>query len=139
MNADYFLDTNVFIYLFDETDDYKRTRAESLVRQALEDRNGCISYQVVQETLNVLSGKLNAAPVRVRRLFEHVLLPLWQVNPSENLYHRGLDLQSRYGYGFYDSLIVAAAIESGCKILFTEDLRQGQQIGELTIQNPFEV
>ena len=137
MNAECFLDTNVFIYMFDETDDYKRTSAERLVRQALEGRNGCISYQVVQETVNVLTGKLGALPHQVRRIFEHVLLPLWQINPSENLYHRGLDLQMRYGYSFYDSLIVAAAIESGCKTLYSEDLQHGQQIGDLTIRNPF--
>ncbi len=137
MNAECFLDTNVFVYMFDETDDYKRTSAESLVRQALEGRNGCISSQVVQETVNVLTGKLGALPHQVRRIFEHVLLPLWQINPSENLYHRGLDLKMRYGYSFYDSLIVAAAIESGCKTLYSEDLQHGQQIGDLTIRNPF--
>ena len=43
----------------------------------------------------------------------------------------------RYGYSFYDSLIVAAAIESGCKTLYSEDLQHGQQIGDLTIRNPF--
>ena len=138
MNADFFLDTNVFVYMFDETDDPRRTSAENLVQQALEEREGCISYQVVQETMNVLSGKLNASPHQVRRIFDHVLLPLWRVNPSERLYHRSLDLQSRYRYGFHDSLIVAAALESGCKILYTEDLHQGQQIDDLTIRNPFE-
>ena len=60
MSAEYFLDTNVFIYLFDETDDRKRTSAENLVRQVLEDRNGCISYQVVQETVSVLTGRRTA-------------------------------------------------------------------------------
>lgn len=138
MSADYFLDTNVFIYLFDETNDAKRTSAEALVRQALENGNGCISYQVVQETVRVLTGGLNAAPHQVRRIFEHVLLPLWQVNPGGELYHRGLDLHARFGYSFYDSLIIAAAIASDCKILYTEDLRQGQQIEGLTIRNPFE-
>jgi len=137
MNADYFLDTNVFVYMFDGTDDHKRTTAENLVRQALEEREGCISYQVVQETVNILSGMLNASPHQVRRILDHVLLPLWRVNPSERLYHRSLDLQSRYRYGFYESLIVAAALESGCKILYTEDLRQGQQIDDLSIRNPF--
>ncbi len=139
MNADFFLDTTVFVYMFDETDDPKRTCAENLVQQALEEREGCISYQVVQETVNVLSGKMNASPHQVRRIFDHVLLPLWRVNPSERLYHRSLDLQSRYRYGFYDSLIVAAALESGCKILYTEELHQGQQIDDLTIRNPFKI
>ena len=138
MNADFFLDTNVFVYMFDETDDRKRARAENLVRQALEEREGCISYQVVQETLNVLSGKLNASPHQVRRVLDQVLLPLWQVNPSESLFHRSLDLQSRYRYSFHDCMIVAAALESGCRMLYSEDLRQGQQIDDLTIRNPFE-
>ena len=138
MNAEYFMDTNIFVYMFDETDDHKRIRAEKLVKQALEDRGGCISHQVVQETVNVLSSKLNATPHQVRRMLDHVLIPLWRVNPSERLYHRGLDLQSRYGYGFYDCLIIAAALESGCEILYTEDLRQGHMIDHLTIRNPFE-
>ena len=46
-----FIDTNVFVYLFDETDDRKRTKAEAIVRMALETRSARISHQVVQETL----------------------------------------------------------------------------------------
>ena len=57
MSVEYFLDTNIFVYLFDETDDYKRGRAEHLVRQALAIETGCVGYQVVQETLNVITVK----------------------------------------------------------------------------------
>lgn len=57
MNAD-FIDTNILVYLFDETDDRKRAIAEQLVRKALESRSACISHQVVQETLNVVTRKL---------------------------------------------------------------------------------
>ncbi len=53
-----FIDTNIFIYLFDETDEHKRTTAERLIQKALETRNACISHQVVQETLNVVTRKL---------------------------------------------------------------------------------
>jgi predicted nucleic acid-binding protein len=62
---------------------------------------------------------------------------LWKINPSPNLYQRGLDLQSRYQLSFYDSLIVAAALEGGCKTLYSEDLQHGQRIDGLTIKNPF--
>jgi predicted nucleic acid-binding protein len=48
-----FIDTNVFIYLYDETDEHTRTIAKQLIRKALETRSACISHQVVQETLNV--------------------------------------------------------------------------------------
>ena len=137
MSVENFLDTNVFIYLLDETDAQKRQRAEDLVRRNLEDGSGCISFQVVQETINIAVRKLGFTHERTRLLLENVLTPLWRVNPTSLLYQRGLGVQARYGFSFYDSLIVAAALEAGCTRLYTEDLRHGQQIERLTIQNPF--
>ena len=43
----------------------------------------------------------------------------------------------RFGFSFYDSLIVAAALEAGCTRLYSEDLQHGQRIQNLTIENPF--
>ena len=134
MSAEVFIDTNIFIYLFDETATAKRQCAESLVRQSLEDGTGCISYQVVQETMNVVVRKLGAKPDDARQLLDDVLIPLWQVNPTPSLYRRGLLIQTRYGLSFYDALIVAAALEAGCNRLY---MQHGQQIQQLTIQNPF--
>jgi predicted nucleic acid-binding protein len=48
-----------------------------------------------------------------------------------------LHLQSRYRLSWYDSLIVAAAIQAQCKLLLTEDLQHGQRFGDLRIENPF--
>ncbi|MBS0587340.1 MAG: PIN domain-containing protein [Proteobacteria bacterium] len=129
----------LFIYLFDETDDRKRAIAEQLIQQALETRNACISYQVIQETLNVVTRKLPSpmSTENARRFLEQILIPLWQTMPSPALYQQGLELQARYGFSFYDALIVAAALESGCTRLYTEDLQHGQQVGELLIENPF--
>lgn len=134
-----FIDTNVFIYLFDETNDRKRGTAERLIRTALESRNGRISHQVVQETLNVVTRKLPSpmTPEDAQRFLEQVLAPLWQVMPSLALYRRSLAIQGRYGFSFYDSLIVAAALESGSTRLYSEDLQNGQKIEELIIENPF--
>lgn len=57
--------------------------------------------------------------------------------PSSTLYERALELQGRYRFSFYDSLVVAAALESGCQKLYSEDLQHGQRVGNLTIENPF--
>ncbi len=57
--------------------------------------------------------------------------------PTLALYRRGLDIRARYGFSFYDSLIVAAALESGCTRIYSEDLQHGQQIEGLIIENPF--
>lgn len=137
MSVENFLDTNILVYLFDEVDGEKRETSEHLVQQALHAENGCISYQVVQETINVITRKLNAPPEKARQLLNHILIPLWRVNPTGALYQRGLDLQTRYGFDFYDSLIVAAALEAGCKTLYSEDLQHGRQIDGVTITNPF--
>ena len=134
-----FLDSNVFVYMFDETDERKRDAAEGIVTSALQNHNACISFQVVQETLNILTRKV-AAPMSAedaKNFMEEVLRPLWRVSPSPALYNRALDIQVRYRYGFYDSLIVAAALDAGCTRLYSEDLQGGQRIEALTIENPF--
>ena len=72
-----------------------------------------------------------------RSYLDTVLVPLLQVPAIAALYHRALDVQARWRFGFYDSLIVAAALAAGCRRLLTEDLQHGQQIETLTIHNPF--
>jgi predicted nucleic acid-binding protein len=130
-----FLDANVILYSF-SFELREREIAESRVQDAL-DGNGTISFQVVQEVLNVLIRRGWAdGPERVR-ILQDVLVPLWSVMPSQELYELALSTQSRYRYSFYDSLIIAAALEAGCSRLYSEDMQDGQRIEGLTITNPF--
>jgi predicted nucleic acid-binding protein len=139
MSAKAFLDTNVFIYQLDTSDARKHKIAEKLVRDALASDRACISYQVVQECLNTVLRKAEVAldAQGARAYLEAVLLPLMKVSASAALYQRALDIQSRWRFGFYDSLIVASALAAGCDTLLTEDLQHGQVIETLTISNPF--
>lgn len=134
-----FLDSNVFIYLFDSTDECKRGIARRLVESAIETDRGCISFQVVQETLRVITGKLAkpATAAAANAFLEHSLMPLWRVMPSRPLYVEALRIQHRWQFAFYDSLIVAAALEAGCKRLLSEDFQHAQRIDGLRIENPF--
>ena len=136
-----FLDSNVFIYLFDTQDDRKRDIAQRLVEKALASDSACISHQVVQETLNVVTRKLvpPLSPEAAQRFMAHSLLPLWRVMPSAALYAKTLALRARWQLSFYDALIVAAALEAGCKRLLSEDLQHGQRIEGLRIENPFKL
>ena len=140
MPAENFIDSNIFVYTLDRSAPAKRQRARELVYGLLGDRTGCISYQVVQEALNVLSGRLSEPPDAVAAFLEEVLLPMWsinQINATPELYRSGLQVRARYGFSFYDSLIVAAALEAGCTTLYSEDMQDGQRIEGLTIRNPF--
>ncbi len=134
-----FLDTNVLVYLVDRRNPAKQAVAQQLVSAALAERSGIISFQVVQETLQALTRKARQVlpAADASELLHAVLLPLWQVHPTPALYERALQLQAKQGFSFYDSLIVAAALEAGCRRLLTEDLQHGQKVGSLRIENPF--
>ena len=125
MNADSLLDTNIIIYRLDSSDLKKYKRAEELVQSGLLEGRCCISQQVLQETLNVAMKKLNFSFEDVARLLDKTLLPLCKVVPMARLYRRSLNIQSRYKYSFYDSMIIAAALEAGCKTLYSEDMQHG--------------
>ncbi len=135
-----FVDSNVFIYMFDLVDHDKREKANRLVQGALNAGNGVVSYQVVQETLNVLTHKMKKPCISsddASRLLETVLQPMWRVMPSAGLFKRALRNKAQYALSFYDSLIVSAAQEAGCTRLYSEDMQHGQLIGKLKIVNPF--
>lgn len=139
MPAEFFLDTNVLVYTFDRRDPEKRASALALVERALETGDGIVSGQVVQEFLNVALHKFErplTAGEAVRYLRD-VLDPLCAIFSSLALYEHAISLQARWRFGFYDSLIVSAALEAGCKTLYSEDLQDGQEVESLRIVNPF--
>ncbi len=139
MSGKYFLDTNVLVYTFDSAVSQKQTIATELVEKALESYSGIISYQVVQEFLNVSTRKFKT-PMSVEesiKYLEIVLMKLCAIFPSAELYKSALKISNNNEYSFYDSLIIAAAIQAGCNQLYSEDLHDGHLIKGLKIINPF--
>ncbi len=134
-----FLDSNVFIYAVDNANAKKQAVARQLIHHAHVHQSAIISFQVVQETLHVLRRKFRvvANAPDASDFLRDVLTPLWRVQPGEALYMRALELQEQLQFSFYDSLIVAAALQAGCHRLLSEDLQHGQKIDRLTIENPF--
>lgn len=139
MHDRFFLDTNIFIYTFDNREPKKQARAQDLVSDALTRGRGVISYQVVQEFLSVATQKF-ANPLSesdALLYLDRVLGPLCEVLPTLALYRHTIGLAARWKYSFYDSLIIAAALQSECKILYSEDLQHGQEVEGVTLMNPF--
>ena len=139
MNVENFLDTNLFVYQLTTEDEAKSEIAGELIREGIQTGRSCISFQVVQECLNVIvrHAKIALTAEEAKYYLDVSLKPLWRVYPSTSLYQRALNVQTLHRFSFYDSLIIAAAQEAGCKVLYSEDLSHGQQIDSLTIQNPF--
>ncbi len=134
-----FIDSNVFIDLLDTRDPRKHDIAKQLIASAIGSNDACISFQVVQESLRVITSKLPvpASPDIAQAFLQHSLQPLWTVMPSAALYASAMRLKERWQLALYDALIVAAALEGGSKRLLTEDLQHGQRIEGLRIVNPF--
>lgn len=137
--ARYFLDTNIFVYTFDLQSPGKAKRAESLIAGALGSGMGMISYQVAQEFVAV-ARKPFQDPMsfeQIERYWHTTLRPLLAVQTSPALFIRALDLARRDQLSWHDSLIVAAAVQGGCQILYSEDLQHGRRFGDLVVENPF--
>ena len=144
MNVDdvkgmFFLDTNILVYSFDDSAPAKKRMAQAWIRGALHTRRGVISSQVVKEFLSVALSKFSR-PMGVTEAREYlrcVLDPLCQHADATGSFDHALLLKEQTGYSWYDALILAAAVETGCAWLITEDLEHGRKIGPLTIHNPF--
>jgi len=139
-SARFFLDTNIFIYTFDQRSTSKQKRATDLVESALAGHRGVISYQVVQEFLNIATRKFSPSmPLEEARIYlERVLTPLCEVFPDARLFSQALSISSEMQISFHDALIVSSALVGGCGILWTEDLQPGRRVGDLEIRNPFQ-
>ncbi len=139
MSAKYFIDSNIFVYSFDQGQPAKKQRSMELIQQALESGLGIISTQVIQEFLNVATQKF-AVPMAIddaQAYLNLVLNPLCQVYPDLMLYDSCLEIQAETKYSFYDSLIIAAAAQAGCELLYSEDLQDGHDVRGLKIVNPY--
>jgi Predicted nucleic-acid-binding protein, contains PIN domain len=134
-----FLDTNILVYCWIDQDAKKRTKARALVRSALRNNDAIISYQVVQEFLNVATRKPHhyMSQAEAQLYLSKVLIPLCEVFPDPALYSNALSIAGETGWSFHDSLVVSSAIAAGCETLLTVDLQDGRVIRGLTIRNPF--
>lgn len=139
MSAKAFLDTGVFIRSFDRVDPGKRDIARKLISEALENGAGVVSYQVVQEFLDFGTRKfvipLSAADAQ--RYLEVVLEPLCEVYASPELFHQAIEIADAWRLPFAGALIVAAALQAECAVLYSDDLEDGLKVRGLTVRNPF--
>lgn len=133
-----FLDTNIIIYAYDISAGDKHKIAKKIYRDLWNSGLGVVSTQVLQEFfVNVIKKIPKPLDKRLAKKIISDLLK-WDivVNDGESILE-AVDIFSRYGYSFWDSLIIEAAIKSGSSILLSEDLSHEQIINGVTITNPF--
>jgi predicted nucleic acid-binding protein len=125
------LDSNIVLYAF--TDDIRFTVAETLLAQGAD-----LSVQVLNEFTNVARKKLGFDWSEIEDALKAIQVLVRAIHPVDLESHsRAVLLARRYGFSFYDALIVASAQIAQCEVLYSEDFQHGQTIGALTIINPF--
>jgi predicted nucleic acid-binding protein len=129
-----FIDTNIFIY-YQRSDNPQK---QSIAKNLLESNNCAASTQVLSEISNVLTKKYPTLEKEIE-LFLHDITEFCEVvTISKSLIFRALKLHFKYKFSFFDSLIIASALEANSNILYSEDMQHGQLIeNTLEIVNPF--
>ena len=136
MSARSFFDTNVLIYADDKAAPAKQRRALELIAEHRRARSGVVSMQVLQEYFVAITRKLKVDPAVARRKIE--LLAEFDVAAIEVAdVLAAIDLHRLHGFSFWDALIVRAAKQTGCRVLFSEDLQNLREIDGIKIINPF--
>ncbi len=133
-----FLDTNIIIYAYDASAGKKHEAAQKVVMNLWDSGHGILSTQVLQEFYVSVTKKI-PKPLNVKFAKDIVSDFLkWDVIVNDGEAILGaIDIQLKYNYSFWDSMIIHAAISSGAALLLSEDLSHGQSIGGVTIENPF--
>jgi predicted nucleic acid-binding protein len=139
MSGKAFVDTNILVYAHDENDIVKHNRAVDLLDLLWDERRGVVSTQVLQEfVVNLernVSTTLSAA--EVRRRVEDFLA--WEIVVNQpRAVVRALDIAERHRISFWDALIVQAAANAGCEVLYSEDFSHGQEYEGVLVVNPFQ-
>jgi predicted nucleic acid-binding protein len=132
MPAEAFFDTTILIYVLTKKD------PRAAIAEELLATGGRVSVQVLNEFVAVSRRKLRKRWDEIEEALSAVLDLCGEPVPiTVDIHEAALKIAQRYGYHIFDSLMIAAAHDAGCAILYSEDMQHGQRIGSLRIKNPF--
>lgn len=134
-----FVDTNLFVYAYDESAGRKREVSRELIVQLWESQSGCASVQVLQELFVNLTRKVSR-PLSAREAASLVQdISAWTVHsPGPDDVLSAIELHERAGVSFWDAMILTSARTLGCRVLYSEDLNAGQSYDGVRVVNPME-
>ncbi len=130
-----FIDTNVWLYAFVESQDENKTR---VAKELIENNQPAISAQVINEVCVNLIKLTDFSEDEIQALIASFYrrYPIFEL--SREVLVQASRLRGRYAFSFWDSLIVSSALQSGAGVLYSEDMQDGLIVEDrLEIQNPF--
>ncbi|MEX2530554.1 MAG: PIN domain-containing protein [Gemmatimonadota bacterium] len=138
MTAPTFVDTNVLVYARDSGLPEKQRQASEWLQVLWQQRRGRLSTQVLNEYYVTVTQKLTPGLSRASARQDVRNLLAWDpVALDAGMIEAAYAVQDRFGFSWWDCLIVSAARAAGCEILLTEDLQDGQDLDGIVVVNPF--
>ena len=133
-----FIDTNVLVYRYDDSDPIKQVRAQELLKTGIENETAVVSAQVLGEFFTTVTRKIqNPLSADDAQAAVDLISTLSVVALDLALVRRAISTQKRYGISYWDALIVVAAESAGCTRILSEDLNSGQAYNGIVVVNPF--
>ncbi len=130
-----FLDTNIIIYCYSNSEKEKQTISRKLFERYSELN---ISKQVINEMTNILFKKFKLSSFDIKNTIEQISNIVFTCDFNFDTQIKAIELKDKYNLQYYDALIIATALENYCNIIFSEDMQHNQIIeNQLTIINPF--
>jgi predicted nucleic acid-binding protein len=135
-----FVDTNILVYAYDRGSGKKQKLAKDLITSLWESREGCVSIQVLQELYVTMTRKARTPLLPDAASQIIAALSEWPHHvPTAGDILEAVGIQQRYDISFWDAMIVNSACKTGCSILWTEDLNNGQVYESVAVRNPFSI
>ena len=137
MNENVFLDTNILIYAYSDSDPQKREIALDMINHSISELNLFICTHNLSEFVSTL--------IRLRQPISYIKECIFELSESfiispisHSTIIEAIRLYQNYKFQWFDSIIIASAIENNCTTIFTEDFNNGQYVDKkLLIKNPF--
>lgn len=132
-----FIDSNLLVYAFDKNDCEKMDYISDFLDKLKQYSNPVISTQTLGEFFNVVTRKIKISKEIATAICEQFtqMFPVYGIS-TENVLH-AMKISKETQFSYWDSLILAVAIDSGCSTVYSEDLSDGQIVEGLRIENPF--
>ncbi len=138
MSANCFVDTSILVYARDSSEKEKQPKAENWLKHLWKTEKGRLSTQVMNEYYVTMTQKLKPGLTKEQARSDLRAMTVWKpLEISTTLIESSWNIQDRYKYSWWDSLVITSAIFLDCKYLLSEDMQHNQEIGNLTIINPF--
>jgi predicted nucleic acid-binding protein len=132
-----FVDTNVLIYAHDTDAKAKHETAKRVLHELWSQRAGVLSMQVLEEFYVNITRKIARPISKESARLVVSTYAIWSIDTTPAEISSAFRIEDESHIGFWDALIVAAAVKSGASRILSEDLNAGQTMSGVRIENPF--